>query len=369
TAKKEKVDLVLFAGDAFKTREPSPTYQRAFAQKIYEFIAAGIPVVFLVGNHDFPGALGKAHTLEIYPTLFIPKIFVLAQDEIKIIPTKKGPIQVAGLPWYSRQQLLLKDDLRLPIEKINLKVTESLEAKIKQLSKNIDPKMPAILLAHATVSGATYGSERSVMIGSDVVIPIEVFKKSPFNYIGLGHLHKHQVLQDNPPIIYSGSIERIDFGEEKEDKGFILGKIIFDKQNKHKTNWQFIKTPARKFITIKANISSDEKDPTKKVLDKIDKENITDAVVKIIIESSLEKSAEISENRIRNKLVQANFIAGIIKEINVHERKQIHPGFSDELASLDPLGLLEKYLIVKKINKSHQHELVTSAQKLIEENL
>ena len=104
-----------------------------------------------------------------------------------------------------------------------------------------------------------------------------------------------------------------------------------------------------------------------KILDKIEKVDIQDAIIKVIIDTPQEKTAEILENKIRQKLEKANFIAGIIKEITSHERKQIQQGFSDELASLDPLGLLEKYMDAKKINKSHQHELIMNAQKLIEE--
>ncbi len=129
-AKNNKIDLVLFAGDAFKTREPSPTYQKAFASKIYELACANIPVILLVGNHDFPGALGKAHTLEIYPTLNIKNVFMVS-DEIKIIETKSGPIQIAGLPWFTKQQLLSKDELKLPLEKMHQKLSLRLAEKVE----------------------------------------------------------------------------------------------------------------------------------------------------------------------------------------------------------------------------------------------
>ena len=47
------VDLAIFAGDAFKTRNPNPTFQREFAFRVQD-IAAHCPVVLLVGNHDLP---------------------------------------------------------------------------------------------------------------------------------------------------------------------------------------------------------------------------------------------------------------------------------------------------------------------------
>ena len=366
TAKKEKVDLVVFGGDAFKTREPSPTYQKAFATKIYELASADIPVVLLVGNHDFPSALGKAHTLAIYPALNVPNVYTIGADEIKLIKTKAGPCQVAGLPWYNKQQLLAKEDLRLPLEKMHQKLSQSLAKKVEHLSSRIDEKLPSILLVHATVEGASYGSERSVMIGSDIILPIAVLRQSRFNYIALGHIHKHQELSKKPPIVYAGSIERIDFGEEKEDKGFVMVEIKKSKVNRLQTNWQFIKTPARKFLTIRVKISQTDK-ADEKIFETIKKEDIREAVVKLIIQIDEEKVGELSENKIRLALQEANFIAGIIKEVNTSQRIQIKNGFSDELASLDALGILKKFLETKKVSKEHRQELLKTAEKLIEE--
>ena len=65
----ERVDLVLFCGDAYKSREPSQTHQREFARRIRRLVDAGIPVFLLVGNHDLPAAVSRATSLEIFDTL------------------------------------------------------------------------------------------------------------------------------------------------------------------------------------------------------------------------------------------------------------------------------------------------------------
>src|SRR5947209_17561979 len=56
----EDVDLVVFSGDIYKTRDPTPTHQREFARRIQRLTAQGIQVVLVAGNHDIPLSAGRA---------------------------------------------------------------------------------------------------------------------------------------------------------------------------------------------------------------------------------------------------------------------------------------------------------------------
>ena len=101
----------------------------------------------------------------------------------------------------------------------------------------------------------------------------------PFDYVGLGHLHRYQNLNPSghPAIVYSGSPERVDFGERKEDKGFCL-VTIYDKQ---RTEHEFIKLPTRKFVQIDVQIEEDS-NQTDQILQAIAERDIADAIVKIV---------------------------------------------------------------------------------------
>ncbi len=72
-----------------------------------------------------------------------------------------------------------------------------------------------VLTAHASVQGASYGGERTVMLGGDLVLPGSLVRNPRLDYVALGHIHKPQDLNQDghPPVIYPGSIERVDFGE------------------------------------------------------------------------------------------------------------------------------------------------------------
>ena len=77
-----EADLVVFAGDAYKTRDPSPTYQREFARRIRRLSQAGLPTVLAAGNHDVPNAVGRAHTMEIFATLDVENVYVARSPEV-----------------------------------------------------------------------------------------------------------------------------------------------------------------------------------------------------------------------------------------------------------------------------------------------
>ena len=110
-------------------------------------------------------------------------------------------------------------------------VYAELEARLTEVVsewlEQVDPGLPIVLTAHASVQGAVYGGERSVMLGGDLVLPGSLVKDPRLNYVALGHIHKPQDLNEgsHPPVIYPGSIERVDFGEVKDDRFFVIAHV------------------------------------------------------------------------------------------------------------------------------------------------
>ena len=108
------------------------------------------------------------------------------------------------------------------------------EEMVKRLSNvlqkwldQVDLNLPTVLTAHASLEGAVYGGERIVLIGKDFVLPKSMVADPRLDYVALRHIHKAQDLNEgnHPPVIYSGSIERVDFGESKEDKSFVVAEV------------------------------------------------------------------------------------------------------------------------------------------------
>ena len=101
----KQVDLVIFAGDAYKDRSPAPTFQREWDQRIMQLSAAGIPTLLLTGNHDISPSTGRAHALQEFDSLSVPHVQVLSKPAFLKPEDLEGlPVQILALPWVSRSR-------------------------------------------------------------------------------------------------------------------------------------------------------------------------------------------------------------------------------------------------------------------------
>jgi exonuclease SbcD len=363
-ARQHEVDLAIFAGDAFKTRSPNPTYQREFAHRIRD-LSRLCPVVLLVGNHDLPPTLLKASSIEIYQTLDVPNVRVAAEYEVFTVETKRGPVVVGAAPYPVRSRLLEDESVAgMTIAQIDAHLQDQLTRILDDMAEQADQHdLPRLLTGHFTVSGAVVGSERSIMLGRDVSVLLSSLADRRWDYVALGHVHKHQNLTHGrpavPPVVYSGSMERIDFGEEGDPKGFCwveLGRLD--------TNWQFVQLEnARPFVTLQADLRS-AANPTEAVLKLIKKHRLTGAVVRLIVDLMPETEVTFNETVIRDELRRAGVyqMAAVRKQIEQVTRARL--GGNPE--GLTAPELLDRYLLSKEIALERRAELLAAAQIIFE---
>jgi exonuclease SbcD len=351
-----KVDLFLFAGDAYRSRDPSPTQQREFARRVRRLSDAGVPTFLLVGNHDLPAASGRANSLDIFETLAVPGVTVGRSTRLHRIETPAGPVQVGALPWLRRSALLARDELRgMTADETRKLIQETAGSAIEAMAKQVDPSCPAILAAHVSVEGATYGSERSVLIGEDIVLQKSTIGNPAFQYVALGHIHKYQVLAAaDPLIVYPGSLERVDFGEERDPKGFVTVEI-----EKGQARHTFRELGARRFVTIRSRPALPE--PTETVLADIAAAEPTGAVARLIVEAEPEVDARIDYGAVRKAFKDAYSIAGIRREVNRPERRFL-TGVGIE--SMSPGDALEVYLKAREVPDERRELLLRYGREL-----
>jgi exonuclease SbcD len=362
----ENVDLVLLAGDAYKGRDPSQTHQRELAKRLFTLTEAGIQVFLLVGNHDLPNASSRATAVDIFPTLKVPNVHIGDSLQTYAVKTRSGPLQIVAVPWPRRGGILSREDSRgLSIDEVRQEIESRMTAAIEDRVKNLDPSIPAILTAHATISGATVGTERSMMLGQDHVLLVSAVQKSQLEYVALGHIHKHQVLRQDPPmVVYSGSLQRVDFSEEADQKGFCVVDIDPSApQGQRMVDFQFHKVDARSFVTIDARIDAAELDPTDAVIRAIARNDITDAVVRVRITLPAELEPHLREPDIRQALDDAHFIAAISREVAGARRTRLG---SDVAEGLQPMQAVRLYLESREVDPRRQEKVLRYAEELVQ---
>lgn len=356
TAIEQNVDFFLFSGDAYKTAHPSPTQQKLLTRCLLRLYTAKIPIVIIVGNHDHPLSFGKATSLDIFGNLPLDGFHVIAQPTSLVLQTKSGPVSIVGIPWPTRNTITMNNKhLLKTAAEITEYIAQAVSSIIASFAQKLDPTLPAVLAGHLTVSNGVFsGSEKRAIYGNDPLFLPSQLAIAPFDYVALGHLHRHQNLNPKgyPPLVYSGSIERVDFGERKEPKGFCLVSI----EKKGATNYTFIETPTRPFLQIEVVLTKDE-DQTEQILAALDNHTLTDAVIKIVYHIPAGKKDMVNLYAIQQRCADAIYLVGIIP-IHAVTTKERRAGAKTDM---DLQTLLTKYFDSKPEYQEKKSALIEKA--------
>ncbi|OJX46012.1 MAG: hypothetical protein BGO78_03760 [Chloroflexi bacterium 44-23] len=367
------VDLVIFAGDAYRDRSPAPTYQKEWGKRMMQLSKAGIPVILLVGNHDYSPAFGRAHAMQEYDTFSIANIHVIDTPRFLTPDDLNGlPIQVIALPWISKSNYLaLRENSTLDQEDLNEELEDLITGLVQQFIQNSDALLPLVLTAHASVQGAVYGGERNILLGKDYTLPGSLVKNSQLDYVALGHIHKPQNLNEgyHPPVVYPGSIERIDFGEIEDQKYFVIVDL-----EKGKANLQWVPLHGRIFIDNiidlrkLADLRNDGVTPNhEEVMAYIkehlpDQEEISDSVARLTIYYPREWEALIDTGWIHRHYENA-LEAHIIHKPIANVRLRL--GDEESVSEMEPLELLDRYLYSSGVQPEEVEILKDMATEII----
>ena len=200
-ARRERVDAVLVAGDLFDGTRLSLATERFLGTEVAALAEAGIPLVYVTGNHD-PG------------TLFGP-----------------GPGTHGRLPWMERVHLLDGPEPRTVEVRREGRLVGTVTGaghatnrEERDLSRGLRPPggsgVPAVALLHTQVGGA--GGEEA----HDRYAPSDLshLRMAGFDYWALGHIHLRQVLESFPGIHYPGNVQGRS-PRERGPKGGLLVEI------------------------------------------------------------------------------------------------------------------------------------------------
>ena len=223
---RERIDLVLVAGDVFDTFLPSAEAEDLFYESVKKIAGEERCVLLISGNHDdnirLTAATALSEELGIYVYGNAGHIPKLCQNR-RVFPVEAGAnhivfrsgeeeVFVNVLPYPNEARL--KED-KNPDEKFLDKMQRWMNAGQSENKRGL----PSVFLSHLFIAGgAVSEGEREIDLGGARAVPLSALPQC--DYTALGHLHKRQSFRGN--VVYSGSILQYAFDEAGAKKSVVL---------------------------------------------------------------------------------------------------------------------------------------------------
>lgn len=349
--------LIVFAGDAFKTRTPNPTLLREFSKRILK-LASYAPVIMVAGNHDMPAQTARATSLNIYNAVDLDNVHVFETPRSEIIETAAGPVCVAGFPYPIKSRLMDREQYwGKPVGEIDAllrKATESILGNLKIAARKAGG-IPRILVGHFSVAEAVCGAEKAMTIGTDIAFSTASLASAAWDFIALGHIHKHQCTNPGgyPSVVYSGSIERVSFSERNEDKGVCMVDLKRDE-----TTWEFHKVSAREYIEIRVDITNTSPED---IMTEISAEvpDVSDAIVKLVLSLNSDQRSLITAQSLFDLFCEATDFT-----IQYDIAKDVQLTTGANVSELTPTELIDRWLVSKDVPDDRRERLMGIAKEL-----
>ena len=371
TAKKlieEKVDCVLFCGDAFKDAKIMVDRAEKEISVVVKFLrelsTAGIEVIVISGTPSHDSIASYKFLQEIN----IPRTLIFTNPSVMTFPPTTNELSVACLPGLNRSALMTQDEYKgLPPEQVHRIMTDKITQMCMGMSAQMPDDKPKILMAHMTYQGADTGFQDLLMQHEPILNREAV---AGFDLVCLGHIHRPQLIDGK--VFYSGPVERLSFNEEKIYPGFWIHETGVNEVtglNPYGIYSRFIETPARQFLTL--DFSEQQIKTIVDFSDALDENpewllgsQIKDAIVRLRYTCSEELAKQLNRKALEKALYDAG--AFYVSEIKADIQQADRARDVSVNESLSPLQALEKWCINQGIGESDAKELVSMAGGLME---
>ena len=230
---------IIFTGDIFEHRHPSPKQQEIFSKQLHLAYARGISRIHIVvGNHD-QQRQNTTTTISYLKELNLPHVRVYDELRYETLEFHGKPVaNVIFMPYRDRIWLGAEshsDAVRM--------LREQLEGKLELMDDNL----PRILIGHMAIEGTFFDEGyRDMYSENQLMLPKDMFEG--INVTLMGHVHKPEIVSHNPYIAYVGSMEKTG-GFETHDKVFAMLDL-------EKAEVVYHKEPCRDIFDINLDYSS-----------------------------------------------------------------------------------------------------------------
>jgi DNA repair protein SbcD/Mre11 len=237
----ESVDMLLIAGDLFSelSRPDSLRESIDHLQATFEpFLLGGGTILAITGNHDNENF---CQTLRLVMNLAAPataqpgelcpagRLHLATSPTLLRLADRQGQtVQFVLMPYPTPTRYLRDEETQRygSLEEKNRQLQAAFTRQLQALRGGpaFDHTLPTVLAAHVHVQSATLPSLFRISEQESIVFT-EADLPTDHAYVALGHIHQPQMLRDLAHVRYCGSIERLDLGERRDDKGVVLVDI------------------------------------------------------------------------------------------------------------------------------------------------
>lgn len=219
---KNKVDLVIIAGDVYDNSNPPARAEKMFYDTLKKLSKNGERLILVIaGNHDNPERLVAAGPLAMEHGIIMsgtPKTVIQCGEygQHKVINSGEGFIEVeinnekaviltVSYPSEKRLNEVLYGEMDSDEDRVKT-YGERIKSLFYSLEKNYRSDTINLVVSHLFAMGSEEGgSERSIQLGGSYIVNGSCFPKEA-QYIALGHVHKPQIVPGtNKKARYSGS--------------------------------------------------------------------------------------------------------------------------------------------------------------------
>lgn len=261
-----EIDIYIIVGDIYRVKHPSSKIRKQFVPRIKKLLENNIRVILLTGNHDMTTSADGAHALSEMQELCSLIDEFEVHSRLKIIKADDDT-ELYLLPFINRgiEKLLTEEEfLKFQKEKIQ---------EFNDLTKKSNAKYK-LFFGHFGTDQSVLGASFDLDMSSNEnenIIPLALFDEGDWTKVYLGHIHKQQ--EFNTVSRHVGSLGRVDFAEEKEQKGF----YVFENGND-----KFIQVKDREFKTFKIKLTDENcREVFLKFFDKVKSLDLKNTIVRV----------------------------------------------------------------------------------------
>jgi exonuclease SbcD len=344
---KTKADIFVQTGDLFEHREPSPQHMKIVDKALKKLSNANIATFVIMGNHDYKRS-GEEFTSSITSLAAseYPNVRMLLKPEVvEVCNAKNERVNLLLFPYRDRR-MYSGENIR--------ERTEGFNDHIKELISGVKNDNPIVAVGHNFFFEGSYNDYG----GSEVMAAPGSFNGCDLAI--MGHLHQFRVLQKRAPVcIYSGSMERSNFGDAKIDKYFI-DYSIFDKKIK------FCKSEIRGLLDKSFDLSgSDFSNIAEHMKEHLEEDDLEGKIIrlKIIVDEKVLPAVDKQAVQAELYKLGAFHVSKVIVEAT--SKRIIRD--NTILDHKDDYSMLKAFLESQDIDKDYRAELLKEAKNIMGE--